>query len=111
MGYFSQARKRLLNLVASQNQGRILLLSGDRHIGEFASLTNGAEPMRLVEITSSGLTHSWTDFPGEPNRHRIGEVYSEISFGTIDIDWTTRSMSLSIRDIDGSAQGSLERDF
>ena len=108
---FPEARKRLLDLASLETNGRVVFLSGDRHIGEMASLRHGSAASELVEVTSSSLTHSWTSYPGEPNRHRIGEVYSENNFGTAEIDWKNRSIRFAIRDIDGSAQRSLKLDF
>lgn len=108
---FPEARKRLLDLVSSESDGRVVFLSGDRHISEMASLEYGTNKTELLEITSSGMTHSWTNYPGEPNRHRIRDVYSKINFGTAEIDWKERSVQFDIRDIDGDSQRSLEIDF
>ena len=108
---FPEARKRLLDLASSETNGRVVFLSGDRHISEMACLKRGNPATELVEVTSSSLTHSWTSYPGEPNRHRIREVYSENNSGTAEIDWKNRSIRFAIRDTNGSAQRSLELDF
>lgn len=105
---FPLARTRLLNLAANKANGRVVFLSGDRHISEMAQLRHGSDATDLVEVTSSSLTHSWTSYPGEPNRHRIREVYSENNFGTIEIDWEQRAIELKIRDEDGLPQRSLK---
>lgn len=91
--------------------GPVVFLSGDRHISEMANLEYGANKTELLEITSSGMTHSWANYPGEPNRHRIRDVYSEINFETAEIDWKERSVRFDIRAIDGDSQRSLEIDF
>jgi hypothetical protein len=38
----------------------------------------------------------------EPGPLRLGEVYRQYNFGTIDIDWTTGEVTLSVRDTNGA---------
>ena len=108
---FPEERDRLLNSIAEKARGQTIILSGDRHISEFASLQLPNSEKRIYEFTSSSLTHSWATFPGEPNRHRIGNVYSKNSFGSAEIDWTNRSVQLAIRSEDGRVEDSLVIDF
>lgn len=92
-------RKWLLEQIAS---GGIMtvLLSGDRHIHEISVLQDLDLGYPLVDITSSGLTHAWDSFEGEPNRYRKGEVFTGLGFGLLRIDWSgeTPSIALEIRD-------------
>jgi len=82
---FPKERQRLINLIDSLSVLNPILISGDRHIGEMSliSLPNSQKP--LIEITSSGLTHAYTSFSGEENRHRIGHVTASINFGLLTI--------------------------
>jgi alkaline phosphatase D len=80
-------RQRLLDTV-SKASGKIVLLSGDRHMGEISSLALGGKT--LVEMTTSGMTHAGGGRgPGgdEPNRHRIGNVVASINSGRLAITW------------------------
>ena len=54
----------------------------------------------MIEVTSSGLTHSWEDNPGEPNRYRVGSLFTGKGFGVIKIDWNEENTTvhLQIRD-------------
>ena len=61
-----------------------------------------ALPYPLYEVTSSGMTHSWSDNPGEVNRYRLGELYTDLGFGTLDIDWESGQVSLQLRDPSGA---------
>lgn len=108
---FPASRKRLLNLAEEKAKGLVVFLSGDRHIGELAQLEYGISRKRLTEVTSSSLTHSWTTFSGEPNRHRLGEVYSENNFGTIELDWEKRELALSLREVEGRVVRSVNLPF
>jgi hypothetical protein len=47
-----------LQLLAAAAPKGLLLLSGDVHIGELLSVSDGVD---ALEITSSGLTHDCTD--------------------------------------------------
>jgi len=55
---FPGARERFLRLLTSASKTPLVLLSGDVHFGEI-SQAECRSGMSLVEITSSGLTHSW----------------------------------------------------
>ena len=108
---FAVDAKGLLNLATEKAKGRVVFLSGDRHIGEFARLEYGPSRKELVEVTSSSLTHSWNTFPGEPNRHRIGKVYSENNFGSIELDWEKRELFLGLRGLRGKMDRSMYLPF
>ena len=56
-GHFPRSRRRLLSLLAQTHPAGALLLSGDVHYAEL--LGGGASG--LLEVTSSGLTHSCAD--------------------------------------------------
>ena len=102
---FPKSRQRLIRLI-EQSGRRCVLLSGDRHIAETSSSAKmSALPTShpLSEITSSGLTHSWKDFPGEPNQFRVGTVYTDLNFGLITINWNLEPVvvSIEVRDVNG----------
>lgn len=84
---YPATREWLLDLIVRHQVPGVVFLSGDRHIHELSVLAPEGLPYRLVDLTSSGLTHSWENFPGEPNRHRVGEVVTELGFGLVRIDW------------------------
>ncbi len=81
---FGQERQRLFQLLAS-NDIPTILLSGDRHFGEFYRiiLDNGKP---VYEVMSSGLTHAVG--VKLPNRWRQGEMVGRKNFATLEIDWT-----------------------
>ncbi|NRB53524.1 MAG: alkaline phosphatase family protein [Saprospiraceae bacterium] len=109
---FPTARKRLLDLLAETKPNNAILLSGDRHISEFSKLETPEMEEGLYEFTSSGLTHSYRDFSGEPNQHRVGEVVFDLSFGVILIDWSaaTPKVSFQMKGVGGALQQELELD-
>lgn len=80
-------RERLISLLKQVDQP-VMVLSGDRHISEWSVLKTSDK--EIVDFTSSGLTHSYEDFSGEPNALRKGEVVSVPSYGLLDIDWKNK---------------------
>ncbi len=95
---FPKARQWFLDQIKSAGLRNVIFLSGDRHIAEISRVQLEGHPFPLHEVTSSSLTHSWATFPGEPNRHRVGEVVTRNNFGLIEIDWAQKSLTVSIRD-------------
>jgi alkaline phosphatase D len=93
-------RRRLFELIAQTGAGGAVFVSGDRHVGALYRLSAGV-PYDFYEITSSGLTMAYAD-NREPGPLRLGEVYRQYNFGTIDIDWTTGEVTLSVRDTNGA---------
>jgi alkaline phosphatase D len=63
-------------------------------------------PYDLYEITSSGINMAYAH-----NRDigplRLGDVYGQDNFGTIDIDWPAGVITLSVRAMDGRAVRSV----
>ncbi len=98
---YPSSRARLFALIGKYRVPGVVLLSGDRHFGEISCLENSAAGHPVCEVTSSGLTHFWKNFPGEPNRHRVGAVFDALNFGTIEIDWGRSLMKLQIRGASG----------
>jgi alkaline phosphatase D len=80
---FPTARQRLLALLAQSHAKGIILISGDRHIGEISKLTVPGVPYPVYEVTSSGLTHPATQNKGEPNDLRVGPLINQKHYGLL----------------------------
>lgn len=89
-------REWLLNLIAETELPGVIFISGDRHIHELSVLKESNVGYPLVDATSSGLTHSWESFKGEPNKHRQGDIYKGLGFGLIQIDWSSQPVEARI---------------
>ncbi len=93
---FPAARKRFLNLLAKTKPANTLLLSGDRHIAELCRLEMYGLDQPLYELTSSGLTHTWSSPGEEPNRFREGELVIKKNFAIMQIDWNTPKPTVTL---------------
>jgi alkaline phosphatase D len=92
---FPRSRARLLGLISRFDVLGAVLVSGDRHIGEISVEREGT-PYPLYDITASGLTHSWTNFPGEPNSRLVSRVVSERHFGGMVITWQDDTVQVEL---------------
>lgn len=97
-------RRRLYELVRRTRANGVLFLSGDRHIGAIYREAE-ATPYPLNEITSSGVTHSFQS-NDEAGPNRIGAPYTGLNFGTVEVDWGTRTVELAVRDLRGEKRRS-----
>ncbi len=102
-------RARLLELLKADRRATIILLSGDRHLGELMQ-SELAPGQTLFEATSSGLSHAGGGQNNEPNRFRTGPLFRHLNFGTIEISWTQSrpDCTIAIRDANGNAVSLLE---
>lgn len=101
---FPQSRAKLLDLIERSPSANIVLLSGDRHLAEASKLVmkGGRE---LWELTSSGMTHAFRN-PDDKRNHnslRVGPVVDRLNYGLIDVDFKTKKLRMTVRDLNGSA--------
>lgn len=83
---FPKERQRLIDIIDRHNVSNPILLSGDRHLAEMSLIQLNDTSKPLLEITSSGLTHSYRKFKSEVNQHRIGQVVPTKNFGILNIE-------------------------
>ncbi|KAH8739209.1 phosphodiesterase/alkaline phosphatase D [Cryptosporidium ryanae] len=58
-GHFPESRNKLFSLISKTKAKGVLFLSGDVHFGQILELDNGDSD--IIEVTSSGITHSIHD--------------------------------------------------
>lgn len=81
----------------------MIILSGDRHLGDISRLHNPGIGYPLYELTASGM-NSARGGPAEPNRYRvIADNVREDYFGSVRIDQGSAPsrIHLDLRDIEG----------
>ncbi|MAT50244.1 MAG: phosphodiesterase [Porticoccaceae bacterium] len=103
---FPRERQRLFDLIKDTGATGVVLLSGDRHLGEISVLTSDAIGYPLYEVTASGLNSAMgpVDSP-EPNALRASGTTVRVNhFGTLAIGGSDATLiRLQIR----SEQGKL----
>lgn len=78
---FPAARQRFFDLLVKTQAKGVLLISGDRHIGEISKITVAGLDYPVYDITSSGLTHSSTNNTSERNPYRVGPLVNQKHYG------------------------------
>jgi len=97
-------------LVKSKARG-VVFLSGDRHIAEISKKNVKGLNYPLIDITSSGMTHSYDSFKGEPNAYRWAEVVSQKNFGILRFDFDKNTVKMEIRGEGNELYRSIEQNF
>ncbi|MFD3001355.1 alkaline phosphatase D family protein [Pontibacter toksunensis] len=102
---FPAARKRLFELLAGTQAKGVMLISGDRHIGEFSKTEVEGLNYPVYEITSSGLTHSSTNNTSEYNPYRVGPLVNQKHFGlfTFHEKGNTLAVEVELKGEDGAS--------
>ena len=99
-------RQKLFDLISETKAAGVVLLSGDRHLGEILVNTD-AISYPLFECTASGFnqgTKNWR--PPEKSQYRIGGMPYGDHFGTLLIDWNQANpkLTMQLRDESGDVQ-------
>ncbi len=84
-------------IVENSKAKGVIILSGDRHIAEISAKKIPTISYPLIDITASGMTHSYTSFKGEPNEYRISNVVSDKNFGILKFDFIKNTVTMEIR--------------
>ncbi len=102
---FPKERARLLALLAREDVPPVILLSGDRHVGEISADRESCG-YPLHEITSSSLNQGGGGSDSEPNKLRLGPNFRALNFGTLSLDWSRPApvVTAALRDVNGTPQ-------
>jgi alkaline phosphatase D len=101
-----QEQARLYRTLKQSRAKGVIILSGDRHLSALYRQAAGPTDYALVELTASALNRSMRASNDEMSSNQIGPAYAPNNSGLLDIDWTNRSLRLSIRNEQGDeAQG------
>ncbi len=88
---------KMKEIISNSQAKGVIFLSGDRHIAEISKDNIAQLNYPLIDITSSGMTHSYTSFQGEPNQYRIGNVVAQKNFGILHFNFESNTVSMEIR--------------
>lgn len=110
-GNFPHEVDRLKQLIIDSEANGVVLLSGDRHISEFSKTEVDGLSYPLIDFTSSGLTHVYSDFKGEPNPFRVGEVVFTESFGVVELNLKSKRVNFKIIGNNGKLLGELQQSY
>lgn len=90
-----KSRDRLFGLLNQYQPKATILVSGDRHIAEISEIKL-SDNYTVTELTTSGLTHTWSGIWEEPNKYRVGEMVIKRNFGIIQVDFIGENPSVKL---------------
>lgn len=90
-------KQRLFRILQRSQANGVILISGDRHIGEISRTDDGRIGYPLYEVTSSSLNANWPK-QTEANRYRVAaDNIRANNFGLISIDWAQSDPAISLQ--------------
>ena len=110
-GNFPHEVDRMKKLIIESEAKGVFILSGDRHISEFSSLQLEGMSYPLIDFTSSGLTNAFSEYSGEPNPYRLGEVVFTESFGLLKFNMTAKKIRFQIIGNGGTVLAEIEQQY
>jgi alkaline phosphatase D len=102
---------KLFGVIAKSKAKGVVFLSGDRHISEFSKMEISDMSYPLIDFTSSGLTHSYSEFTDEPNVNREANVVTELSFGILKFNFRSKIVTMQMRGDDNVLQQELIQSY
>ncbi len=61
-------------------------------------------------MTSSGITHPWRE-ANEAGPNRVGELFTDIHYGVVEIDWEARALELQLKDLSATVRRNKRLSF
>lgn len=108
---FPRERAKLLKLIGESPTRNVIIVSGDRHLGEISSLdfkVAGRPTMKIIELTASSINKP-SSITNEPNRLRIGSLEPSENYGLIGIDWVSGTINLALKNSKNTTVAELTR--
>jgi len=103
--------EKLNKIIGSSGAKGVMILSGDRHISEFSRTTPEGCSYPLIDFTSSGLTHAYSNFSGEDNPYRVGDVVARESFGLVTLNLQSGEAMFQMIGDKGEVLGGLHQKY
>lgn len=96
-GNFPRERQKLFDVIRKTEASGVILLSGDRHLGDI-SVDPDAVGYPLYDITASGLNQANSGWRRpEPNSLGVAQLAYGNHFGAIEIDWSVNDPLIKIQ--------------
>ena len=94
-------RQKLFDVIRRSKANGVVVLSGDRHLGELSLDPGEAIGYPLYDITSSGFNQADKRWRApEPNKYRVAAMQYGDNFGLVTVDWSEPDpiITLQLRD-------------
>lgn len=108
---FPNEQSRLYSLLAKTKPANLFVISGDRHAAEISTQKIDGWEKSLVDVTSSGLTNTWSQPFPEVNSRALGPKIIVNNYGLIQIDWKNSEqllVNIAIRGVNRAEYQSID---
>jgi alkaline phosphatase D len=110
-GNFPKEVDKMKEVIKNAKARNIIILSGDRHLGEISRAKIEGLKYPLIDFTSSGMTKTYPDDPDDPNRYRIGDQVRQLNFGVLKFDIQNRKVIMELRGENNNLYESLVQKY
>lgn len=93
-GNVPHEQQRLFDLLQKYEANGTFAISGDVHFAELSKVDLDGYP--FFDFTSSGMSHTSSSWAGAANSRRVGNSHTFLNAGLIEIDWSSRDITLSV---------------
>lgn len=94
---FPNERNWLLAIIREKVKAPVIFISGDRHISELSKLEMADYDYPVYDVTSSSLTHGWSERKEEKNEYRVGSIIHDENFAVLTINWKKKIPQVSLK--------------
>ena len=94
---FPNERNWLLAMIREKVKAPVIFISGDRHISELSKLEMVDYDYPVYDVTSSSLTHGWSEQKEEKNEYRVGSIIYDENFAILTINWKKKIPQVSLK--------------
>ena len=104
-------QSRLYAAIKASKAKGVVILSGDRHLGEL-SLSTKAIDYPLYDLTASGFNQGakkWRE--QEPNRYRVSSMPFGDHFGVVTVDWAAADPVVGLQLRDAAGEITIKQNF
>jgi len=102
---------RMYDVIKNAKAKNIIILSGDRHLGEISRTNIEGLNYPLIDFTSSGMTKTYPDDPDDPNRYRLGDQVRQLNFGVLKFNFQKQKVIMEIRGENNKLYEFLEQKY
>ena len=97
--------------MAKTKPANLFVISGDRHAAKISTQKIDGWEKSLVDVTSSGLTNTWSQPFPEVNSRALGPKIIVNNYGLIQIDWENSEqplINIAIRGVNRAEYQSID---
>ena len=94
---FPDEVQRMYQVLEAARSPNLIVLSGDRHMGEISVNRNWGKDYPLIDFTSSGLTHVYVKTGNFANPYRESNIIKRLNYGLLQFDFDKKEVTFQLK--------------